>query len=160
VTLYLPRAREEATEEAPGEEVRATDGRVLLVEDNPEVAGASGSLLEQLGYSVVHMRDAAGALAAVGSGEFDLVVSDIMMPGGMDGLALARVLRERQPDLPILLVTGYHQLADEAGRDFVLLRKPFDLSDLSRATTRALSVARAAGDSNVITLPLGPKPPR
>jgi PAS domain S-box-containing protein len=160
VTLYLPRAREEATEERQGEEAPVTDGRILLVEDNPDVAEASGSLLEQLGYSVVHVRDAAAALDAVDKREFDLVVSDIMMPGTMDGLALARVLRRRQPALPILLVTGYHQLADEASREFVLLRKPFDLSDLSRATTRSLSVARAAGDSNVITLPVGSKPPR
>jgi CheY-like chemotaxis protein len=78
----------------------------------------------------------------------------------MDGLALAHLLRERQPSLPILLMTGYHQLADEAGREFVLLRKPFDLSDLSRATTRARSVARATSDTNVITLPVGPRAPR
>jgi CheY-like chemotaxis protein len=130
------------------------------VEDNPAVADASSSLLEQLGYSVVQVRDAAAALQAAGDADFDLVVSDIMMPGDMDGLALAHVLRERQPSLPILLMTGYHQLADEAGREFVLLRKPFDLSDLSRATTRARSVARATSDTNVITLPVGPRAPR
>ena len=157
VTLYLPRAREEISAERPAEETHANDGRVLLVEDNPDVAQASLSLLDQLGYSVVHARDANAALEAIAADAFDLVVSDIMMPGGMDGLALARTLRERQPALPILLVTGYHQLADEAGREFVLLRKPFDLSDLSRAATRALSAARAAAQSNVITLPFGSK---
>ncbi|HLG47942.1 MAG TPA: PAS domain S-box protein [Reyranella sp.] len=160
VTLYLPRARHEAAEERRSEETPVADGRILLVEDNPAVADASSSLLEQLGYSVVQVRDAAAALQAAGDAEFDLVVSDIMMPGGMDGLALAHVLRERQPGLPILLMTGYHQLADEAGREFVLLRKPFDLSDLSRATTRARSVARATGDTNVIALPVGPRAPR
>ena len=58
----------------------------------------------------------------------------------------------------MVLVTGYHQLAEQAGREFTLMRKPFDLSDLSRATSRAMTAARHDGQSNVVTLPTRPKP--
>jgi signal transduction histidine kinase/CheY-like chemotaxis protein len=153
VTLYLPRAQEESAEQAaPDAQAAAAGGRVLLVEDNPEVAEATASLLEQLGYRVAQTRDAAAALEAIGAHPFDLVISDIMMPGDMDGLGLARAVRESWPDLPLMLITGYHQLAEQAGREFVLIRKPFDISDLSRATNRALNVARHGPDSNVVPL--------
>jgi CheY-like chemotaxis protein len=160
VTLYLPRARGEAAEETAAEASPAVaDGRVLLVEDNPEVAEATGSLLEQLGYQVEHAADAGAALAAIGvRPPFDLMVSDIMMPGEMNGLGLARTVRQQHPALPVVLVTGYHQLAEQAGREFTLMRKPFDLSDLSRATSRAMTAARHDGQSNVVTLPTRPKP--
>ena len=154
VTLYLPRAQDEsAAAEEPAEEANSAEGRVLLVEDNPEVAEATASLLEQLGYSVAQARDAHAALEAIATHTFDLVVSDIMMPGGMDGLGLAHAVRERWPEMPLLLVTGYHQLAEQAGRQFVLMRKPFDLSDLSRATNRAMNAAQRGRDSNVVSLP-------
>jgi CheY-like chemotaxis protein len=157
VTLYLPRAVESVAEDGAAEEAQRGEGHVLLVEDNPEVAAATASLLDQLGYSVAQARDAMAALQAIDTTRFDLVVSDVMMPGAMDGLALARALRERHPEVPVVLVTGYHQLADEAGREFTLVRKPFDLSDLGRAAYRALSMGRQGPDSNVIPLQLGPK---
>ena len=159
VTLYLPRAQSEAANEtAPAAAVEpAAGGRVLLVEDNPEVAKATGALLEQLGYQVERASDAAAGLAAVADRPFDLLVSDIMMPGEIDGLALARAVRRNLPDLPLVLMTGYHQLADQVGREFILLRKPFDLSDLSRATNRALSTPAGDPTSNVVPLPTRPK---
>jgi CheY-like chemotaxis protein len=157
--VFLPRAGAETEAQAPADvEPVADGGRVLLVEDNPDVAEATGSLLEQLGYSVSQARDARAALVAIEAQSFDLIVSDIMMPGEMDGIGLARTLRRRSPTLPVLLVTGYHQLAEQVGREFTLMRKPFDLSDLSRATSRALAAAQQDPDSNVVTLPTRPRP--
>jgi CheY-like chemotaxis protein len=103
-------------------------GSVLVVDDNPDVADVSTGMLEQLGYQVHQARDAASALAAIDTHAFDLVVSDIVMPGTMDGVALARAMRERHPLLPVLLVTGYSQAAAEATPEFPVMRKPFQLA--------------------------------
>jgi PAS domain S-box-containing protein len=153
VTLYLPRTHETA-DAAPAEpEVEsAGGGMVLVVEDNPDVAEVSVSMLQQLGYKVQRVRDAAAALEAVGGKSFDLVVSDIVMPGAMDGLALARAIRERKPDLPVLLVTGYSNVAGEAGTEFVVMRKPFQLADLSRAAARMIAEAKQPPNSNIVRL--------
>ena len=91
-------------------------------------------MLEQLGYEVQAVCDATDALAAVEKGSFDVVVTDIVMPGSMDGTALANAIRALKPDLPVLLMTGYKPA--NAGSEFAILRKPFQLSDLGRAITR------------------------
>ena len=70
---------------------------MLLVEDNPDVASVSISLLEQLGYTVRRVADAEAALREIEHDGVDLVFSDIVMPGKMDGLALAHRLREIRP---------------------------------------------------------------
>jgi len=106
---------------------------VLLVEDNPEVANASAGLLEQLGYSVRWVSDADAALREVERDGIDLVFSDIVMPGKMDGLSLARAIKQKRPALPILLATGYSEAAQNARTDFPILRKPYQLHELSRA---------------------------
>jgi CheY-like chemotaxis protein len=106
---------------------------VLLVEDNPDVATASIGLLEQLGYSVLWVSDAEAALKAIDRNGIDLVVSDIVMPGIMDGLGLARSIKQRHPGLPILLATGYSEAAQGARSDFPILRKPYQIHELSRA---------------------------
>jgi PAS domain S-box-containing protein len=152
VTLYLPRGHVDATEpgEVAVESVRG--GTVLVVDDNPDVADVSVGLLEQLGYEVHQARDAASALAAVETHAFDLVLTDIVMPGAMDGIALARALRERQPALPVLLVTGYSQAAADAASEFPVMRKPFQLPELSRATARMIAESKQPATSNVVRL--------
>ena len=92
---------------------------MLVVEDNPDVAGVMVSMLEQLGYQVQEVRDPGAALEATERQSFDLVVSDIVMAGSMDGFELARALRERKPDLPVLLVTGYSRMPGGASEEFV-----------------------------------------
>ena len=138
VTLYLPRAKEEA---ATQESVMASrgGGMVLLVEDNPDVAEVSVSMLEQAGYVARHAANAEEALAMLESSEFDLVISDIVMPGRYDGLELARLLREKKPGLPVLLVSGYADEVGEASREFTVLRKPFRFSQLSRSVARVMA---------------------
>jgi PAS domain S-box-containing protein len=160
VTLYLPRARADApaaSGEVQIESVRG--GSVLVVDDNPDVADVSTGMLEQLGYDVHRARDAATALAAIEQHAFDLVVSDIVMPGDMDGLALARALRERQPALPVLLVTGYSQAAAEAAPEFTVMRKPFQLAELSRATARMIAESKQPASTNVVRLRKPAVPP-
>jgi two-component system NtrC family sensor kinase len=67
------------------------------------------------------------------------MVSDVVMPGGVTGLDLAREVRARYPDMPILLATGYSAVADEAvAEGFALIRKPFDLHALARALDNLL----------------------
>jgi CheY-like chemotaxis protein len=153
VSLYLPRAEEVASNpEADVESSAVGSGRVLLVEDDPEVAEATLSMLGDLGYRVHAVRDADMALEAADQESFDLVVSDIVMGGSMDGLALARVMRQRKPDVPVLLVTGYSFKAAGSESEFVILRKPFGISDLGRAAARVVAEATQSRNSKVVPL--------
>jgi CheY-like chemotaxis protein len=122
------------------------------VVDNPDDADVSVSMLEELGYRVLTVGDAASALEAIGKETFDLVVSDIIMAGSMDGLAMARTIRGRQPGLPVLLVTGYSHVANEAQADFIVIRKPFKLPELSRTTARMIAESKQPAITNVVRL--------
>ncbi|MFL1462612.1 ATP-binding protein [Roseococcus sp. DSY-14] len=112
--------------------------RLLLVEDTPEVAAATAGLLEARGHAVTLADGAEAALAALqGEARFDLVLSDLVMPGEMDGLALARAIRRVWPGLPVLLVSGYSDAAGEAAREgFPLLLKPVPAETLVAEITR------------------------
>ncbi len=109
---------------------------MLLVEDNPEVASVSASLLEQLGYTVHRVPDAESALVEIERDGIDFVFSDIVMPGKMDGLALARHLKAHRPGMPILLATGYSNAAVNVRGDFPILRKPYEIHQLSQAIAK------------------------
>jgi PAS domain S-box-containing protein len=131
-TICLPRGKS-ATARTEEEAHSTGSGTVLLVEDNPDVATASTGLLEQLGYSVRWVSDAEAALKELDRDGIDLVFTDIVMPGKIDGLGLARAIKQKCPGLPILLATGYSEAAQNARSDFSILRKPFRLHELSRA---------------------------
>jgi PAS domain S-box-containing protein len=153
VTLFLPRGidlSEAAPAEQPAES--ASGGRILLVEDNPEVAEVSTSMLEELAFKVRCVGDAEEALRAMEEESFDLVITDIVMAGPMDGLALARTIRANHPGLPVLLVSGYSTASAEASTEFVVMPKPFRLAELSRATTRMIAEAKQPAGTNVIRL--------
>jgi PAS domain S-box-containing protein len=135
LTIYLPRSMTKAAS-GRAEPGSAGSGTVLLVEDNPEVASASTGLLEQLGYAVRWVADAESALSALDRDGIDLVFSDIVMSGKMDGLGLARAIKQKHPALPILLTTGYSEALQSAQGDFPILRKPYQLHELSRALSR------------------------
>jgi PAS domain S-box-containing protein len=146
VTVYLPRARTEMPAEAGADTATGREnvqGTVLLVEDSRDVADVTSSLLEQLGYRVVRAENAAEALRHLQQGiEFNLLFSDIVMPGTMDGLALAQVCREQFPDLPVLLTSGFSDAAEAADGRFDILRKPFELSVLERAIEHVIGNTR------------------
>ena len=156
ITMYLPRARAEARppENAPRGEIETGAGRILVVEDNPEVADVTGAMLEQLGYEVRIANSGAAGLEAVESGtRFALVLSDIVMAGEMDGIALARTLKERRPDLPVLLATGYSGNIAGTGQEFPVLRKPYQLAELAHTVFRLLEARRERVDApNLVRL--------
>jgi PAS domain S-box-containing protein len=142
VTIYLPRSQKPPKPDAvEGDDASedAAHGTVLVVEDSREVADVTTTLIEQLGYRVVRAENAGEALRHLQQGiDVDLVFSDIVMPGGMDGLALAQVCRERYRDLPVLLTSGYSDAAQAADGRFDILRKPFELTALERAIGAAI----------------------
>jgi len=144
-TLYLPRADQEPRVEDDAEPPPASSARILLVEDNPEVAEVAARMLEELGHEVRTVGSAMAALDALNGGETaDLIFSDIVMAGETDGLGMARRVREGFPHLPILLATGYSEAAARIGDEFPILRKPYKLADLARAISERL--APKAGD--------------
>jgi PAS domain S-box-containing protein len=135
-TILLPgNVGATAANEAQALESRRS-GTVLLVEDNPDVATVSTSLLEQLGYTVRWAENAEAALREIERDGVDLVFSDIVMPGEMDGLGLARHLKATKPELPILLASGYSDAAINVRGDFPILRKPYEIQQLSRAIAK------------------------
>lgn len=134
ITMYFPRAEIAEVEADPGIKVaKAGGGTVLLVEDNPDVAIAGKMLLEQLGYTVRWARDAEAALLEIESDGIDLVFSDIVMPGRMDGIGLAAFIKEKHPGLPVLLATGYSEELYKLRSDVPVLRKPYQIHELSHA---------------------------
>jgi len=136
ITILLPRKEPPpAAENANAVEIGGS-GTVLLVEDNPEVASVSAGLLEQLGYTVRRVANAEAALREIELDGIDLVFSDIVMPGKMDGLGLARHLKAVKPQLPILLASGYSDAALNVRGDFPILRKPYEIHELSQAIAK------------------------
>jgi len=141
VTLYLPRSPA-MPEPAPTDRTTpAVGGRALLVEDNAEVAEVGREMLGELGYKVRLAANAREALEAARREPPDLVLSDIVMPGAMNGVELARALRAAFPRLPILLVTGYAGSAG-AGSEFPVLRKPYRFEQLRQAIVEVAGQAR------------------
>ncbi|MGH6870978.1 MAG: PAS domain S-box protein [Rhizomicrobium sp.] len=144
VSLYLPRSLHAPKPSAPVRECHLPAGRgtVLMVEDNAQVADVSAMMLEQLGFSVVRADGPATAFEELAArNDIELVFSDIVMPGGMDGLAFARAVRDSHPRLPVLLATGYSSAAERAESHFPILRKPYDPDTLGAAIRKALAEA-------------------
>ena len=140
VTLYLPRSHSPLSNARIAEE-EPPRGRetLLLVEEEVAVM-----LLEQLGYRVLHAQSADAALQLLASGKaVDLVFTDIVMPGELDGMALARQVKEEYPDIAVLLTTGYAKAANASESGFPILRKPYQLAALARAIRDALDAEPA-----------------
>ncbi len=142
VTIYLPRSTNAAAENTGGAawDTGPAQGTVLVVEDSRDVAEVTASLLEQLGYRVVRAENAAEALRHLQQGiGVDLLFSDIVMPGTINGLGLAQICQERFPDIPVLLTSGFSDAAQAADGRFDILRKPFELAALERAIEHAMN---------------------
>jgi signal transduction histidine kinase/CheY-like chemotaxis protein len=138
ITLFLPRAMEGHPEArfrmVPPAPSKAS-ARILVVEDDTEVARVTIEVLEELGYQTVEARDGLSALALIDQEPgIELVLSDVVMPGGMNGLELARKLRLLRPGLPVVVATGYTQWgARVAEEDFVFIAKPYRREALAEA---------------------------
>jgi two-component system NtrC family sensor kinase len=142
ITLYLPRTQElPAPSTAPmkAEAPPRRAGTVLVVEDSPEVAEVATAYFQQLGYMVKQVASANEALELLAKdAKIDLVFSDILMPGGMNGLELGHAIRRRDAAMPVLLATGYSDSArDAVEQGFIVLQKPFDLAALEQALREA-----------------------
>ena len=142
VVMHLPRSRNAPVAQRPtvstqmaGHNGAAQRGEVLLVEDDGEVAAMTREMLRTLGFGVIHVASPDAALGALADQRaVDFVLSDIMMPGGVSGLELAREIRRRKPALPVVLVTGFAEAA--AGLEdghFGLLLKPYTVESLAAA---------------------------
>jgi CheY-like chemotaxis protein len=126
-----------------------------MVEDNPEVADVTASLLEQLGYRVLRADNATDALNRLQRGyKIALVFSDIVMPGSMNGIALAQEIKNRYPSIPVLLTSGYSDVVQTAVPHVRVLRKPFQLPALEKSIREALERARSPDtDDRVLPFP-------
>ena len=112
---------------------------ILVVEDNEDVGQFAETLLTELGHSVTLATSGEEALELTRARDFDVVFSDVVMPG-MGGLRLAERLAEEKPELPVVLATGYSQeiaQSGSGGRPVIL--KPYRLATLSQALVDAMS---------------------
>ena len=142
VTLLLPARGSAAgpTPAASAPDLSALAGvRVLLVEDNEDLSRVTATLLRSFSCQVICAYDADDALRRFGTGAgIDVVLSDVMMPGAMDGATLVRALRALRPGLPAVLISGYSAaLTDEPS--FIVLRKPCSPAQLLDGLRRAMA---------------------
>ncbi len=131
-TVYLPPCFEnEVADTIVPDAPRPPRPTVLIVDDSAEVAEVTSSLFERLGFDTDYRDSAEAALKLLADGaKVDLVFSDIVMPGQIDGVGLAREIRSRYPNLPVGLTTGYSDATRGVPSDLKILRKPFDTAAL------------------------------
>ena len=134
-TLYLP-VNPPHGDCRGGKRDRA-HGRVLIVEDDQLVAELAAGMLAEIGFETTVTHSAKEALQRL-SGEQrpTLLFTDIVMPGGMSGIELARKVRGRYPELPVLLTTGYSEMVGKE-HDFPVLQKPYAVEVARRGAGQA-----------------------
>ncbi|WP_376097983.1 histidine kinase famiy protein [Roseomonas sp. CCTCC AB2023176] len=153
VHMLFP-ATDERAPAAPRPAPRASDRRgtesILVVEDRPEVAGLAAVMLEEQGYRVTVAHDAKQALERInGTNAFDLLFTDLIMPGGVNGVVLAREVKRLRPKMKVLLTTGQAHIAAERGQDpadeFDVINKPYNREALIRRVRTVLDGATGIG---------------
>lgn len=146
IKLYLPRSTEtETAKRIPAtDQVPVARGEtVLVVEDDPEVRTLVVSLLSSLGYQIMEAATGAAALEQLGSTtRVNLLLTDVMLAGGINGRELATEVKRRAPGIQVLYMSGYTENAivhhGRLDADAELLQKPFRRADLARAVRKAL----------------------
>ena len=149
--IYLPRAGEQAktiTAPSPDPQIERGDETILVVEDDPSVRTSAITQLQSLGYKTLSAASAAEALAiADGGAQFDLLFTDMIMPGKMNGRQLAEEMAKRRSPLKVLFTSGYTEDAIiHHGRldpGVLLLAKPYRKLELARMLRTALDAANA-----------------
>ena len=116
---------------------RSGSETILVVDDREEVAQLAKLILEDSGYRAIVAGDGQQALKIIDSGQsVDMLFTDLIMPGGLNGVMLAREVRKRSPKIKVLLTTGYADASlertDAGGADFEVLNKPYGRLDLTR----------------------------
>ncbi|MFC6478238.1 response regulator [Pseudomonas asuensis] len=150
--VYLPRYvgvveadREQAEQlQAPRTEKGET---VLIVDDEPTVRMLIAEVLEELGYRAIEAADGASGLAILSSSaHIDLLISDVGLPGGMNGRQMADAARQRRPDLKVLFITGYAENAvvgnGNLEEGMYLMAKPFSMDLLATRLEAILNTSK------------------
>jgi CheY-like chemotaxis protein len=140
-SLYLPAAPAELADDTPepgAGTIHPGVGTVLIVEDHELVRAHARNQFESLGYDVVTAESGSDAIAVLGkNGGIDLLFTDVVMPGGLSGFDLGKIVRERWPSIRILYTSGYTQeIYNVVGDE--LLPKPYSLESLSRKVKEAM----------------------
>jgi signal transduction histidine kinase len=143
--LWLPMAGERSAAQGPAPSGVSHGARILVVDDEAEVRRALVDMLTLDGHVAVPYPDGATALRALATESFDVVLTDLGMPG-LDGWGVARAVKQRHPEMPVGLITGWGDtinVADAAaGGVDILVRKPFQMRDLREAFRRILASPR------------------
>jgi signal transduction histidine kinase/CheY-like chemotaxis protein len=146
VELWLPRSREASTDAPAVEDAAAPehgDGAILVCDDDLSVREFIVEALRNLGYRSIATEDGPSALAVLDADtSVDLLLVDLAMPG-MNGATVARLARERRPDLPMLMITGYaeQETFEAKPADLPVLRKPFKRAELAARIAELLKAA-------------------
>jgi len=154
VRLYLPRADQapDQSDEDRADEAEGGNERILMVEDDPLVRNSLLERLTVLGYRVTATADAAEALTAIDKGDaFDLLMTDVILPGAMSGPDLAQAVAQRRPQMRVLYTSGFTENAIlREGRlapGVLLLAKPYRVGELARMVRLALRRPPPAADA-------------
>ncbi|KQO70829.1 hybrid sensor histidine kinase/response regulator [Methylobacterium sp. Leaf88] len=153
VRLSFPATETAVFEAAPaavGPQEGSGTETILIVDDREDVAELARTILRDFGYSTLMAQNGREALEVLESGNaIDLLFTDLIMPGGMNGIALGREAKRRRPDLKVLLTTGYAEASlertDAGGSEFDLLNKPYRRTDLVRRVRAVLDGPVAIG---------------
>jgi PAS domain S-box-containing protein len=131
----------EPPEAKDGEAVAPAQGRILVVEDDPQVLAVTVAVLTELGYQVATAPNAQVALERLEADEVvDLLFSDVVMPGGCNGVELAKRAKVLRPDLKVLLSSGYvGEAVSLAAESFELIDKPYERATLAQRLAQLLS---------------------
>lgn len=150
VHIYIPRHDGPLTAEvAAAEDVAAatpSDATILVVDDDPNVRDTIANLLSSLGYRPLVARTGREAIALLqNEGTIDLLLSDVVMPAGMNGIDLARAAQRLRPELKILLTSGYTGVEPEPerGGEFPFIAKPYRARMLGKKLREILAVPPA-----------------
>jgi signal transduction histidine kinase/CheY-like chemotaxis protein len=150
VSLFLPRTLKTPVyipqlTSLPIKDTAVGSGQVLVVEDDDEVAALTVEMIKQLGYDTTRVASAEAALGALADRRaVDIVFSDVMMPGRMNGVELAQEIRRRRPNLPVLLTSGYVEAArrNAGAQRLKIIPKPYQIDELRDALAAVRQDAR------------------
>jgi CheY-like chemotaxis protein len=145
--LYLPRVAAEtawSAEPQPTPSVHGAGESVLAVEDNPRLRQVVIRQLSALGYNPIEADGAAAALAILERGKIDLLFTDVIMPGPLDGISLARQVIDRWPTVRVVLTSGFagtkfDDLLDSRGAPVRLISKPYRVDELAKVLSQVLN---------------------
>jgi PAS domain S-box-containing protein len=147
ITIRLPRSHKPLPNVSDDDDASRgiqSSGTILLVEDNAQVAEVTAQMLRDMGFHVEIVDRARKAMERLDrdAAGIDLLLTDVVMPDGVNGVDLAVRIRERHPALPIILMSGYNDVAASEGAVFPMLRKPVPYEDLYRAISSRLEHLR------------------